>query len=126
MKSLHHTNLGALLAMTAATASLMSMQAVAAEQLMDPTRPATAKAVPVVAPGAQPIKVEAIMSSAGHPLAIVNGKVVRAGDSIGAVRIEEILGDGVRFNRDGRSQVARVGKQMIPVRRNVSAGGDQS
>ena len=119
MKPLHHPYLAtALLTFTAAAAS--------ADQLTDPTRPATMRAVAVVASGTQPIKVEAIMNSNGHPLAIVNGKVVRAGDSIGAVRIEAILGDGVRFNRDGRSQVVRVGKQAIAVRHNVNAAGDQS
>lgn len=119
MKPLHHPYLAtALLTFTAAAAS--------ADQLADPTRPATMKAAALAVDGIQPIKVEAIMNSNGHPLAIVNGKVVRAGDAIGAVRIEEILGDGVRFNRDGRSQVARVGKQAIAVRRNVNAAGDQS
>jgi hypothetical protein len=102
--------------------ALLSMTSHAADRLVDPTRPATVKAVSAVATNG--VKVDAVMNSNGRPLAIVNGKVVRAGDSIGAVQIEEILSDGVRFKRDGRSQIARVGKQMIQVRHNVTAHGD--
>jgi MSHA biogenesis protein MshK len=106
-------------------AALLSMTAIAnsAEQLADPTRPADARTV-VTATAAQSVKVEAIMNSNGRRLAIVNGKLVRAGDSVGNARIDEILGDGVRFTRDGRSQTAHVSTQMIPVRRNVT--GDRS
>ena len=118
MKTLHHPYLATvLLSLTA--------QAATADRLVDPTRPATAKAV-ATAEASNGVKVEAIMNSGVHPLAIVNGKVVRAGDFIGAVQIEEILSDGVRYKRDGRSQTAHVGKQMIQVRRNVTTHGDET
>lgn len=115
MKTLTHPYLATLLLM-------MTAQAATAGNLVDPTRPATARPA-VAAVQESGIKVEAIMNSGTHPLAIVNGKVVRAGDSIGSVRIDEVLSDGVRYTRDGRSQVARVGKQMLQVRHNVT--GDQ-
>jgi len=117
MNSLHPYLAAALLSMIAS--------AVAADRLVDPTRPANARAA-VATVAATNIKVEAIMLSNGRPLAIVNGKVVRAGDSVGAVQIEEILSDGVRFKREGRSQVAYVNKQAISVRRNVNADGDRT
>jgi hypothetical protein len=117
MQTLHHPYLATLLlAMTA--------QAATAERLADPTRPATARAV--VAEAVDSFKVEAIMNSNGRPLAIVNGKVVRAGDSVGTARIEEVLSNGVRFKRDGRSQVAYVGKQAMQIRHNVTAHEDRT
>jgi hypothetical protein len=101
----------------------MTAQAASADRLVDPTRPATAKAVTIGAT-THVIKVEAIMNSGDHALAIVNGKIVRPGDSVGGVQIDEILSDGVRYTRAGHSQVAYVGKQKIQVRRNVSAHQD--
>jgi hypothetical protein len=95
-----------------------------ADQLADPTRPATAKAV--VTTTADTLKVEAVMNSNGRPLAIVNGRVVRAGDSVGTARIEEVLSNGVRFKRDGRIQIAYVGKQVMQVRHNVTAHEDRT
>jgi hypothetical protein len=117
MKTLHHPYLATVLLSLAA-------QAATADRLVDPTRPATAKSV-AATEASSGVKVEAIMNSGAHPLAIVNGKVVRAGDFIGAVQIEAILSDGVRYKRDGRSQTALVGKQMIQVRHNVTAHADQ-
>ncbi len=108
----------ALLAMTAAHAA-------AADRLLDPTRPATAKNV-VTSETVSAVKVEAIMNSGGKQLAIVNGKVVRAGDIVNGARIDEVLGDGVRYTRAGQTAVARVGKQSIEVRHNVTAHEDQT
>jgi len=117
MQTLHHPYLAALLL-------TMTAQAATADRLADPTRPATARAV--VAETVETFKVEAIMNSNGRPLAIVNGKVVRPGDSVGAARIEEVLSNGVRFKRDGRSQVAYVGKQAMQIRHNVTAHEDRT
>ena len=116
MKTLHHPYLATLLLS-------MTAQAATADRLLDPTRPATAPAATANAASGR-VKVEAIMNSGAQPLAIVNGKLVRAGDSIGGAQIEAILTDGVRYKQDGRSQVARVGKQALLVRRNVTAQAD--
>jgi len=118
MKALHHSCLATLLLS-------MTAHAATAAGLADPTRPATAKAVSAVTE-ATGVRVEAIMNSSGRPLAIVNGKVVRAGDAVGAIRIDEILSNGVRFTRDGRSQVAYVGRQTLQVRHNVTAHEDRT
>ena len=116
MKTLHHPYLATLLLS-------MTAQAASADRLVDPTRPATAP-VTTVAASTSRVKVEAIMNSGAHPLAIVNGKLVRAGDFVNGAQIEEILSDRVRYKQDGRSQVAHVGKQMMLVRRNVTAQED--
>ena len=107
MKALHHPYLATLLL-------TMSAQA-AADRLVDPTRPPQAPS-----PGSEPqyegVRVEAVLRSAERDLAIVNGKVVRAGDRINGVQIEAILPDGVRYVRDGQVRVARLQPASIPVR----------
>lgn len=107
-------------------AALLSMtaQAASADRLVDPTRPATVKAAVAVA-SVSPVKVEAIMKSGSSLLAIVNGKVVRAGDFVDGVRIDEVRSDGVRYTRAGQASIAYVGRQAIDVRHNVTAGEDQ-
>jgi len=113
MKSLHHPYLATLLLS-------MTAQAATADRLLDPTRPATAPIATTTGANSR-VKVEAIMNSGSQALAIVNGKLVRAGDSIGGAQIEEILSNGVRYKQDGRIQVAYVGKQAMLVRRNVTS-----
>jgi len=102
----------------------MTAQAAGAERLIDPTRPATAKAA-VTTASASAVKVEAIMNSGNNLLAIVNGKVVRAGDTVNGARIDEVMKDGVRYTRAGHASIAHVGRQAIDVRHNVTAGEDQ-
>lgn len=96
----------------------LTAQAAAADQLVDPTRPSNAKAA--TAPARQnAFRLEAILTSNGTPIAIVSGKVVRAGDSVGGARIDAVLADGVRYTKDGRSQTARLEPKVMQVRRNV-------
>ena len=106
-------------------AALLSMtaQAASADRLVDPTRPANARAA-IAVPGASAVKVEAIMNSGSNLLAIVNGKVVRAGDTVDGARIDAVMSDGVRYTRAGQTTTAHVGKQGIDVRHNVTAGED--
>jgi MSHA biogenesis protein MshK len=99
-----------LLSVTAGTA--------VADRLMDPTRPASAKADTTAEP-TDSIRLEAILRSGERRLAIVNGKIVRAGERIGGVRIDEVFADGVRYTRDGQSHIARLTHTAIPVRQNV-------
>jgi hypothetical protein len=92
--------------------------------MQDPTRPATARAATqIAAPGA--LQVEAIMGDGAQRVAIVNGKVVRAGDRIGATLIEEIHSDSIRYTRDGRSIVANIAKAGMQVRKTASAGEEK-
>jgi MSHA biogenesis protein MshK len=95
-----------------------TVQAAAAERLADPTRPAHAKPS-APAPSAAEMRLEAVMKSGDRHVAVVNGRVVRAGDRIGDVQIEEITSDAVRYRRGGQSQVLRLQGQAMQVRRNV-------
>jgi hypothetical protein len=108
MKALHHPYLAALLLTMSAKA--------AADRLVDPTRPPQAPSA-----GSEPqyegVRVEAVLRSAERDLAIVNGKIVRAGDRVNGVQIEAILADGVRYVRDGQVRIARLQPASIPVRR---------
>jgi MSHA biogenesis protein MshK len=107
MKALHHPHLAALLLMMSAKA--------AADRLIDPTRPPQAPS-PSSDPSYEGLRVEAVLRSAERDLAIVNGKIVRAGDRVAGVQIEAILPDGIRYVRDGQVRVARLQPASIPVR----------
>ncbi len=108
MKAMHHPYLAALLLTMSAKA--------AADRLVDPTRPPQASDANS-RPAPDGVRVEAVLRSADRDLAIVNGKIVRAGDRVSGVQIQEILVDGVRYVRDGQVHVARLTPNSIPVRR---------
>jgi MSHA biogenesis protein MshK len=108
MKALHHPYLAALLLTMSAKA--------AAERLVDPTRPPQAPSSSSD-PSYEGVRVEAVLRSADRDLAIVNGKIVRAGDRVAGVQIEAILADGIRYVRDGQVHIARLQPASIPVRR---------
>jgi hypothetical protein len=103
----------------------LTAKAAFAERLADPTRPATAKAA-VSGERTETLRLEAIMRSADGNVAIVNGKVVRAGDRVGPVRIEAVEQDGIRYLRDGQSHTMRLQPRSIPVRQNVVSNEDPS
>jgi hypothetical protein len=73
-----------------------------AAELADPTRPMGAAAKVVES---SPLKLEGIVHSATRDIAIVNGRLVKAGEWIGDARIEAIARDSVRYTRAGRSHV---------------------
>ncbi|HEU4654822.1 MAG TPA: hypothetical protein VFS47_12605 [Steroidobacteraceae bacterium] len=102
-----------------AVGSMLIAHGVRAEALRDPTKPMNAKTAPLAA-SARAIRVEAILSSSERMLAIVNGKVVRAGDRVGDARIDEVLTDGIRYTRDGHSQVARLDSHVVQVRQPIA------
>jgi MSHA biogenesis protein MshK len=109
MKAMHHPYLAAAL--------LFSLSAkAAADRLVDPTRPPQAPG-PSSSTLPQTLRVEAVLRSADRDLAIVNGKIVRAGDHVNGVQVEAILADGIRYVRDGQVHVARLQPASIPVRR---------
>jgi hypothetical protein len=92
-----------------------------ADRLADPTRPS--REPRAASDGTrQLVRVEAIFRSAERQLAIVNGKVVRAGDHVSGVLIEEILHDGVRYVRDGQVHTARLRPAAISVRQAAESG----
>jgi MSHA biogenesis protein MshK len=90
--------------------------------LADPTRPASMPAVtlPTLATSSAvtgKLKLEAVVHSNQRQLAIVNGKLLRVGESLGDVRIEAISNDAVRYSQAGRSHTLRLAEQAIQVRR---------
>ena len=93
--------------------------------LIDPTRPVSAP-VAVQAPTVAttisgPLKLEAIVHSNDRRLAIINGKLLRVGESLGGVRIEAIGIDAIQYSRAGRSQTLRLAEQAIQVRRSSAS-----
>jgi hypothetical protein len=109
MKAMHHPYLAVLLLS-------MSAQAAGADRLVDPTRPPEA---PGTSNSTSPetVRVEAVLRSADRDLAIVNGKIVRAGDHVCGASVDAILADGIRYTRDGQMHIARLQQASIPVRR---------
>lgn len=81
--------------------SLLIMASVHAQTVRDPMRP------PGVAPAASrpraisALKLEGVITGSVR-VAIVNGRLVRAGDEIGGAQILEVLHDGVRYSRAGQ------------------------
>jgi len=86
-----------------------------AEPLVDPTRPVAARAAAYE--DTSGVHVQAIVSRAGSRIAIVDGKVVHAGDRVANVVIEEVTPEGVRYSQDGRSGFARLASPKVTVRR---------
>ena len=91
----------------------------AGNALADPTRPASATDPVARAPENGEVRVQAIVIRGTSRVAVVDGRVVRAGDRIANVLIEEVTPDGVRYSHDGRSRFARLRcPTPLPVRRD--------
>ena len=79
--------------------ALVALTTAHADPLRDPTRPpqaaARAKAVEAV-----PV-LTAVFSAGERKSAIVNGRLVKAGDTVGGYLIEDVLVDGVRYRHAG-------------------------
>jgi hypothetical protein len=88
----------------------------AADALVDPTRPVSAHVAPESQPESAAVHVQAIVSRAESRVAIVNGKVVRAGDHLGSISIQEVTAEGVRYLQHGQSNFARVPGARLLVR----------
>jgi hypothetical protein len=103
----------------------MTARAATADRLVDPTQPAHLR--PTNASETLPsVRVEAILQSGERRVAIVNGKVVRAGDRVGSIQILEVNTDGVRYSRGGETNVARLTTKPMQVRHNVEPSGEAS
>jgi MSHA biogenesis protein MshK len=73
----------------------------AADGLRDPMRPVGAAPAAPRAFSVQALKLEGVIGGEKR-VAIINGKLVKAGDSISGARILEVLANGVRFERAGK------------------------
>lgn len=107
-------------------AALVLVTAANAEALRDPTQPPTARSVAPSAAAVAPLRVEAIFRHGDQMTAIVDGKLVRAGDRVGAALIQEITGDAVRYLRGGRSDIARLNNSKVNVRRPSASAEEQT
>lgn len=86
--------------------AVLSTAAAHAQTFRDPMRPAGT--APATSSAARPtavasLKLEGVISGPVR-IAIVNGRLVRAGDMIGGATVLEVLPDGVRYSRAGRVQ----------------------
>ena len=79
----------------------------APEGLVDPTRPTTTTGHSDTT-HACGVCVEAIVTRKEGSFAVVNGRVVRAGDRLSDISIEEITPDGVEYLRGGHRGFARL------------------
>jgi hypothetical protein len=93
---------------------LMALAALAAaaaahagNPLVDPTRPVTA-ADSAAAPETGGVRVQAIVIRPGSRVALVEGRLVHAGDRIGSLLIEAVTPEGVRYSQDGHTRFARL------------------
>ncbi len=85
---------------------LVSLGAVgaAAAELADPTRPTrTLPATPGSPQAAAALRVSAIFISGERRIAVVNGRSVRVGETIGGATVRRIERDRVSFLRGGRT-----------------------
>jgi hypothetical protein len=84
-------------------ALLIGAAASHAAEVHDPMRPAgapvAARPAPVFA-----LKLEGVIAGSASNVAIVNGRLVRAGDSVAGARIIEVFATGVRYQRAGKIQ----------------------
>ncbi|HTE39517.1 MAG TPA: hypothetical protein VK629_01735 [Steroidobacteraceae bacterium] len=107
-------------------AALLAALPVRGETLIDPTRPANAPRA--VSTGGEVVEVQArvtaVFVAGGRRVAVLDGRVVKAGDRFGDIVVQEVLADGVRYLRSGRSEVVRLPRQDARVRH--SAGGEES
>jgi hypothetical protein len=93
--------------------------------LVDPTRPVSATDSPLAAREPGGVHVQAIVIRADSRVAVVDGRVVRAGDHIANVFIEEVTPEGVRYSQDGHSRFARLKcPTPLPLRRGVAPKRD--
>jgi hypothetical protein len=90
------------------TLILVVSQGFAAPQgLVDPTRPTTT-AGHTIASHACGVCVEAIVTRQEGSFAVVNGRVVRAGDRFSDISIEEVTPEGVKYLQAGHRGFARL------------------
>ena len=92
------------LRITAALLVAALVTAAQAQTFRDPMRPAGATPAAKRA-AVSTLKLEGVIASPGvERVAIVNGRVVRIGDTVAGAQILEVLVDGVRYVRAGRIQ----------------------
>jgi lactam utilization protein B len=96
--------------------SIVNVDALA-DTFIDPMRPATVSAKAIATAHIEaPVRLTAIFQTGERRVAVIDGKVVKSGDRVGDVLVQEVFADGVRYSRDGRIETARLAKQAAVVR----------
>ena len=98
---------------------LASSTLASAADLRDPMRPPSAPTAAISRPsGPSSLQLQAVVGTGQSRVAIVNGKVVHAGDKIDGAIIEEISATSVRYTRAGKQLVASLPATKLDVRTN--------
>jgi hypothetical protein len=120
----HFTPAKSLMASTLLLSLLPSLP-VAAQQFADPTRPYSGSVAKLVArPKQAQMQVQAIYHFTTQRLAIIDGALVREGQQVAGMTIEQIADDHVRYRRNGVSGVLRlaaVASSVTPTPTRISA-----
>jgi hypothetical protein len=103
---------------------LSVVSSVHADSLTDPMRPANLPARSGVVSDTAAARVTAVFLANGRRVAVLDGRVVKQGDRFGDLTIQEVLADGVRYSRGGRSEIARLPRQDARVRRSAAMDGE--
>jgi MSHA biogenesis protein MshK len=100
-----------------------------AQTFRDPMRPAGAAPAPVRAAAPAALRLEGVIDGAER-VAIVNGRVVRAGDVVNGATVLEVLRRGVRLARAGKIQLLTLPAEPLPgsvrVARSVEATASEA
>jgi|KBSMisStaDraftv2_1062788.scaffolds.fasta_scaffold197636_2 hypothetical protein len=98
------------------TLALIASRAFSApEGLTDPTRPTATAGRSNVSHGCG-VCVAAIVTRQEGSFAVVNGRVVRAGDRFADISIEEVTPDGVKYLQAGHRGFARLHQEKLDQR----------
>jgi hypothetical protein len=95
---------------------LFSAAVAHSDDLRDPTRPATLGR-PAVTSLESGVRLEAVLGTGEARRAIVNGRIVRAGERVGSVLITSIQDDSIQYVQSGRTLVAKLPTQKVAVRK---------
>jgi hypothetical protein len=98
------------------TLLLLTAAIAQAGELRDPTRPATLGR-PAVTSLESGVRLEAVLGTGEARRAIVNGRIVRAGERVGNVLITSITDDSIQYVQSGRTLVAKLPTQKVAVRK---------
>jgi hypothetical protein len=88
----------------AASLLLLAIANAAAQTFRDPMRPAGAASAMPRAAAAAVLRLEGVIQGPMR-VAIVSGRLVRAGDTVNGATILEVLPHGVRLSRAGKTQI---------------------
>lgn len=106
------TRLLPLLLLSATTAN-------AADPLRDPMRPPMAASEHSGPRYSEPA-VTAVFISSDHRAAIVDGRLIHAGDLVGDSTIDEVLNDGIRYHRGSVSRELHLAHSATSIKKSAS------